>query len=464
MRLDLGYLALLLGTYWWTGIILAGAGLVLRKTRVYTAYLLCVLLAALGAAQFGDWLYLGAFLLGAANAFTEIITKFDDDPMKAFGTVEALGYHIFNGLISVVALYLLMLNHVDTTSELGRLQAVLVAGLGSMLIMRSKLFSIKVHNEVVSFGPEQFIKVFLSFMEQAIDRARAHSRIEFVKATMEGIDCEQVQQYTIAMLDAPQLMPDADRAKLIARINQLCKPSTEDPQLRSYRVGFALVDAMGEGFVASVFGSNLPAVYRKAPTRNEPASLIDRLRPHNDDYVWYFAYGADMSSSRLMRRLGWNKRDAKAAWSDEKPAVATLPGYRLVFGSPSNTNPHEGRATIISDPTASVEGVAYPLPTDCLRYLDRSNAAYDRVRLPITLGDQEEFVAVYLSRTNTATPLLPTRHYLDTLVAGAQEHGLSDAYIEGLKAMPAMEEDTPVAPVRPRVRQATPAVATAAPA
>jgi hypothetical protein len=461
VRLDVGYLAVLLATYWWTGIVLAGAGLAVHKTRVYTAYLLCVVLAAVAAVQIGDWLYLCAFLLGAANAFTEIITKFDDDPMKAFGTVEALGYHIFNGLISVLALYVLVLNHADTSTDPGRMQAVLVAGLGSMLIMRSKLFSIKVQDEVVSFGPEQFIKVFLGFMEQAIDRARAHARIEFVKATMDGIDCEQVQQYTIAMLDAPQLLPDADRAKLIVRINQLCKPSSEDPQLRAYRIGFALVDAMGEQFVASVFGANLPVVYRKAPTRNEPSSLIDRLRPHKDEYFWYFAYGADMSSSRLMRRLGWNKRDASGAWAGAKPFAATLPGYRLVFGSPSTTNPHEGRATIISDPTASVEGVVYRLPTDSLRYLDRSNAAYDRVRLPINRDGEEVFVAVYLSRTNTATALRPTRLYLDTLVAGAQEHGLSNGYIESLKTMPSIEEEAPAPPVRPRVRRAIQAAAAA---
>jgi hypothetical protein len=48
-------------------------------------------------------------------------------------------------------------------SAVNRGQLVLAAGLGSMLRIRSKFFTVNVGNDDVAFGPEQLVRVFLGF-------------------------------------------------------------------------------------------------------------------------------------------------------------------------------------------------------------------------------------------------------------------------------------------------------------
>src|SRR5262249_9820344 len=235
--------------------------------RVYAAYLSVLLMAAVVAAELQNWLYFIAFCIGALTAFTEIITKFGDDPLKAFMTPQAVAYHVFNGLVSALALYVLLVNGAPADTDVSRGQLVLAAGLGSMLLMRSKFFNVKVGNDDVAFGPEQLVRVFLGFLESAIDRTRSKARIDFVKTAMDNVHVEKVHEYALTMLDAPQLLDPQKRSLLEERITLLCEPDTEqDKQLRSYRLGFAFLDAMGEVFVGRMFGPNLPPEYRiKAP-------------------------------------------------------------------------------------------------------------------------------------------------------------------------------------------------------
>jgi hypothetical protein len=138
-------------------LLLVIVGLAMRKPafRVYAAYLVVVLLAAVLAGELQNWLYFFAFCIGGLTAFTEIITKFSDDPLKAFMTTQSVAYHVFNGVISVLALYVLLVNGAPADSDISRAQLVLAAGLGSMLLMRSKFFNVKVGNDEVAFGPEQ---------------------------------------------------------------------------------------------------------------------------------------------------------------------------------------------------------------------------------------------------------------------------------------------------------------------
>src|SRR5205085_9925759 len=72
-------------------------------------YLVVLAAAAIISWTTGYPLYFWPFLLGMTTAFAEIISRFDDEPMKALKTLPALVYHVLNGLISVFALYFLAL-------------------------------------------------------------------------------------------------------------------------------------------------------------------------------------------------------------------------------------------------------------------------------------------------------------------------------------------------------------------
>src|SRR5439155_10631585 len=114
----------------------------------------------------------------------------------------------------------LILFGVSTETPLDRMKVVVLAGTGSMLIMRSKLFNLKIGDEDVSFGPEQLVRVFFNFMDRAIDRVRAQSRIDFVTKTMNNIDCEKIYAYSRTILGAAQVLPERDA--LVAEIAKIC--------------------------------------------------------------------------------------------------------------------------------------------------------------------------------------------------------------------------------------------------
>ena len=191
------------------------------KATFYSWYVLVLIVAFLLADEIGSRLYFYTFLLGMVTAFAESIGKFKDEPLKALQTYHAIFYHVFNGLVAVFALNVFILNGGAIATELDQLKAVLIAGLGSMLLMRSKFFDIKVKDEDVSFGPDQIIKVFLTFMEGAIDRVRAQSRVDFVKTRLANINFDSVTPYTETMLDSAQTLEENDRKDIAARINEL---------------------------------------------------------------------------------------------------------------------------------------------------------------------------------------------------------------------------------------------------
>ncbi len=164
----------------------------LRQMAIYVAYIMVLVLVWMSSPYEGashERLYFYTFLLGFITAFTEILGKFKDEPLRALETIQGFLYHVFNGAVAAFSFYMLQVfDAVALTTEGDRVKAVFFAGLGSMVIMRSKLFTARIDDEDVAIGPEQVIKVFFHFMEQAIDRVRAQARIDLVKTVMKNLD------------------------------------------------------------------------------------------------------------------------------------------------------------------------------------------------------------------------------------------------------------------------------------
>ena len=233
----------------WLGIgTFVGLVALVQNFRVYAWYLIVLLAALVGSILIQDLLYFYAFVLGMLTAFAEILGKFSDEPIKSLGTPHAVFYHLLNGLIAAFALKVLVLYNVPSSEPIDQLKVVTIAGVGSMLAMRSKLFNIKVAGEDVSFGPEQIIKVFLNFMQSAIDRVRAQSRVDFVKSKLDNINFDAVYDYSLTMLEAAQALADKDKKELLEGIPKLKSGEPTDKQLKSYRLGFLLLNKMGEDF------------------------------------------------------------------------------------------------------------------------------------------------------------------------------------------------------------------------
>lgn len=405
---------------------------------VITWYFITLVVAMIFAWVSGGLLYAYAFALGMVTAFAEIIGTFSDEPIKALKTPHALFYHLLNGAIAAFALRVLFLNDVPMTMPLDQLKVVLAAGLGSMLVMRSKLFNIKVGDEDVAFGPEQIIKVFFRYMQEAIDRVRAQSRIEFVTARMNNVDFKKVYDYSITMLQSSQVLEKDHLDALKAEIEKIRDGDPEDTQLKSYRLGFILQKRMGEDFVNKLFEKTVNEWMIRAPVaetkKDEGLGLVAKFPflAKKEDTVNYFAYGSSMSTRRFSERLGWSDSNVAQWIPTTRPRKCDLKGYRLIFNKPDSTNSLAGTANIIKDEKGNVEGVLYQLTKAAVDFLDRSEGGYRRESIKVLLDGTEEQALTYIA-TSTQDGLKPTKEYLDLVVQGGKEHGLRQTYIAELE-------------------------------
>jgi AIG2 family protein len=403
---------------------------------VYICYALAVLAAGCFAHAVGNWLYLAVFILGMLTALAEVISKFRDEPLKSLRTPHAVLYHILNGVIAAFGLYVYQLSVGRLEADQERLKAVIVAGFGSMLLMRSKLFNIKMDGEDVSFGPEQIVRVFFSFMEGAIDRVRAQSRIDFVLSTLENIDFDHALPYCLTMLQASQTLGDKERSDLEIEIEKL-KKATTDKQLRSYRLGFLLLNVGGEAYVAKLF-SRIPVEWRiKAPAPPGDAGgngLLGLIlaAPRAETTLPYLAYGSSMSTARFRQRLNWLGPESTKWLERTKAKPAKVEGYRLEFNRADPECPSRGMANITIDPTEKIEGVVYQLTPEALQFLDRAEEGTRRVKLMVEVGGKKLEAHSFVA-DDVDPNLSPSPEYLKLLLNGAREHGLSRAYIAQLE-------------------------------
>ncbi len=377
-------------------------------------------------------LFFGAFLLGMLTAFAEIIQKFSDEPMAALGTPQALIYHVLNGAISIFALYLLLLYGVPIEGELEKIQAVVVAGLGAMLIMRSKLFNVKAGDKEIAFGPEQIINVFLRFMEHSIDRIRSSARIAFIKRVMDNLDFEHIVEYTLTMIESAQALGDR-KDQLIKVIGELrTDQDVTDRQLRSYRMGFLLLNTMGEDFVEELYAERRPEWLIKAPEVSQSLSIFERLGIGGENRVNLFTFDLAMAPEILTSRLKWDPVTTGQRGTLRGERVK-LEGYCLKFATAANERAEGAVAAYLSpDKTQSVEGVVYRLPARVLPFLDREMPGYQRQPVTVTTADKKKRQAQAYFPAGAMHETPPTSDYVHQLAATAKKQGLSEVYIANL--------------------------------
>lgn len=141
--------------------------------------------------------------------------------------------------------------------------------------------------------------------------------------------------------------------------------------------------------------------------------------------VWHFAYGSSMSRAQMKSRAGQIFEER----------AARLENHELVF----NKKARGGSATanIRSAPGKTVYGVLYKIPDSALRNLDRFEGVpehYRRIEVSATDNDGNRIAAQAYIATRVEAGLRPAAHYVQTILAGADEHGLPADYIAEIKA------------------------------
>ncbi len=432
-----------------------------QQLDFYIWYFVSILIVLLWAVKSSHWdpdpklevdhmLYFYAFLLGMTTAFGEIIGKFSDEPIKSLRTPHALFYHLLNGSISAFALFTMKTFGQKPVNNQDKLELVLIAGLGAMFVMRSKLFNLKVGGQDVALGPEQLINIFFSFMEDAIDRVRAQSRIDFLrKLRLNEIHFDRLDEYCLSMLRSAQALSLEEIIKCRENIDQIRTREFRDPSLRSLELGFLMLNRMGEDFVSKVF-ANLPADwYVKAamPEQQETTSgLFNKLAQLGGTTqtkpVYYMAYGTSMSGRAFRERLNWADMEETEFVTRCEPQRCVLQGYRLVFNKPHDPDAKDPAATYgmpnieaTTDKQNVVEGVLYKLTDATLRFIDRTEIGYVRKHdIEVLVGKELLKAEIYVAE-GTRPNLKPETYCLQLMLEGARAFQLSESYIAQLESI-----------------------------
>jgi Uncharacterized conserved protein len=144
-----------------------------------------------------------------------------------------------------------------------------------------------------------------------------------------------------------------------------------------------------------------------------------------DSMSKYFAYGSNMAT-RLMTETCPDHRLL---------GRARLDGYRLAFTRRS-IKTGTGVADIVPDPNATVWGALYEVNEDCIARLDRKEGqpwAYARTDVTVHLNSGERHAAfTYVVSEPEADEVHPSKLYLDSIIEGAREHSLPEAYVASL--------------------------------
>jgi len=140
---------------------------------------------------------------------------------------------------------------------------------------------------------------------------------------------------------------------------------------------------------------------------------------------FYFAYGSNM----LVERITAPTRVPTAV----QKGIARLDGYRLTFGKLSirSNGGRSGKGDIVEQPDGAVYGVLYEVPD--FEALDRvegvASGDYRRVMVRVNSVELGEVEAAVYVADRTADSLLPYHWYKGLVLAGAEQHGLPEEYV-----------------------------------
>ncbi|MEZ8220541.1 putative conserved protein YtfP, gamma-glutamylcyclotransferase (GGCT)/AIG2-like family [Candidatus Fervidibacteria bacterium JGI MDM2 JNZ-1-D12] len=139
----------------------------------------------------------------------------------------------------------------------------------------------------------------------------------------------------------------------------------------------------------------------------------------------YFAYGSNMKHSQMRDRCGKGWRFLKRAY---------LPGYKLVFDGYSEK--WKGAvANVVKSEGETVWGGLFEVTEECIGKLNKCEGHpkhYKRQKLQVFDDDGNCYTAyVYLREPQGQGK--PSRKYLEALLQGAKDCGLSHEYVEWLK-------------------------------
>lgn len=164
--------------------------------------------------------------------------------------------------------------------------------------------------------------------------------------------------------------------------------------------------------------------------------------------MWYFAYGSNLNSKAVAE---WSRRNGMKAPAMKAGRPAILDNYRLCFPLYSEYW-KGGTADVVYDPGKYVAGVLFELTEAEAAVLDqkvgrkldnagREIGVYGRVVVKVTpQGKGPEVDAfTYQGTTKSRFHIPPSRQYMDLVIEGACQYGLSMMWVSYLQSFSTQE-------------------------
>jgi hypothetical protein len=214
-----------------------------------------------------------AFLLAALVGFCELISRYRDSPWVAAGSVPGLCYVSMNGAAGAIALGVIYHFDLGNSLHIGDnwLDRSLLAGFGAMIVIRSKLFTLRQPGGTdIAVGPAFAVDTFLTAVNREVDRHRARKRTQLVAMwarRLRRYSFDEAAPMMTAALGAYQDL-EGEYAK---RLRQEFLDLQKDEVLKGYSnevkffyVGFDIMTVFGQKPFEGLF-TELERYLRKDP-------------------------------------------------------------------------------------------------------------------------------------------------------------------------------------------------------
>jgi hypothetical protein len=204
------------------------------------------------------WYAALAVSFGELVGFSEIITRYRDEPLRATFNRYGILYLLINGALSGCAYFLLRAYgaKIFPAAQDPPLLAAIVAGFGAMAVLRSKLFVFRSDDgKDIPIGPDLVIGSVLRIVDRKIDRLRAARRQQLVFELAKRIaavmgsesDFDNPNSFVSISLASFQNLTTEEKQQIVSKSEELREKLKGKPSLfKAMVLGFVVLDIAGE--------------------------------------------------------------------------------------------------------------------------------------------------------------------------------------------------------------------------
>jgi len=147
--------------------------------------------------------------------------------------------------------------------------------------------------------------------------------------------------------------------------------------------------------------------------------------------LYYFSYGSNMSSRRLVTRIP----------SSKKLCIAYLHEHQLRFHKRGVDDSAKCDAHFTGNPDDFVIGVLFEILTSDKHILSRiEGPGYEDKRVTVITDDSDFFDAFTYVATHIDKSMKPYHWYKEHVLSGAREHRLPDDYVSSIELIGSIED------------------------